>query len=143
MKKSIFLESFENHQKLVDILWSHKNAEGICVVPEEELLSHMNRSMGWVKKAINRINTEDLCIEVVGRNKYIVHYHELAKRGVFSTIIKMMLITCYDVEILHWKNETLMQMFGCGLKTVQMYRAYCTTGWIQGTKDMEIEDAKL
>ena len=140
MKKTLFIESYENHQKLVDILLAHKNEKGICEISEEELLGAMNRSMAWVKKAINRINTEDLCIEIIGRNRYVVHYEELMKRGVFNVILIMMVCTVEDVDILSWKNEKLMQEFSCTLKTVQMYRAYCTIGWIQAEKEKKYRE---
>lgn len=135
MKRPLFIESLDNHQKLIDILLAHESEEGICEIPEEDLLIAMNRSLGWVKRAIDRINTEDLCIEIIGRNRYIVHYKELAKRGVFNVILIMMLYTMENIDIVRWKNDELMQQFGCKLKTVQMYRSYCTTGWLQGTKD--------
>lgn len=136
MKKTLFIESWENHQKLVDILWEHRNPDGISVISESELLTTMNRSAAWLKKAICRLNTEDVCIQCIGKGRYIVHYNNLAERGVFAIIIRMMLMTYYDLEIVHWKNEKIMQEFGCSLKTVQMYRAYCTSGWIEGTKDV-------
>ena len=114
----------------------------MCEISEEELQGAMNRSMAWVKKTIKKINTEDLCIESVGVNRYVVHYDSLVKRGVFSVILTMILCTAVDFDVLSWKNEKLMQEFGYTLKTVQMYRAYCTIGWKQGTKDKNIRNRK-
>lgn len=135
VEKTLFVESLENHQKLVDILLAHENEKGICEISEEELQKSINRSMAWVKKAIKKINTEDMCIEIVGVDRYLVHYDSLLKKGVFSVILRMILHTAVDFDMLSWKNEKLMQEFGCTLKTVQMYRAFCTVGWKQGIKD--------
>lgn len=134
-EKSLLIESLENHQKLIEVLLSHKNEIGICEVSEQELMVSMNRSLAWVYKAIDRINTEDLCIERIARGRYVVHYDNLSNRGVFSIILKMTLLTLGDVSIVRLKDKDLMQKFGCTLKTVQMYRAYCLTGWKQATKD--------
>ena len=136
-EKTLFIESLTNHQRLIDVLLEHKNVEGICVISEEELSIAMNRSWGWIKKAICRINTEDLCVERIATNRYRVHYKNLLEQGVFFLIAKMIINIAYNPYMLHWKNDELMQKFGCTLKTVQMYRAYCTTGWIQGTAGEE------
>lgn len=142
VQKTVFIESLENHQKLIDVLLSHQNEEGICEITEEEILSQMNKSSAWLKKAIKKINTEDLCIEFKGvyegRSRYKVHYDNLLTRGIFNTIFIMMYYTCTeDINIIHMKNKELMELFQVPLKTVQMYRAYLTIGWIQGTKDVE------
>ena len=128
MKKTLVIESLENHQKLIDIFLEHKNEEGICVVTRKELSTAMNRSLTWIKKAIDQINREDLCIETVGRNRYIVHYEDLTQKGVYNVVLTMILYTFENADAISWKDEMLMQHFGCTLKTVQMYRAYCLTG---------------
>ena len=134
-KKTLFLESLENHQKLIDILLECQNQEGICVISEKQLSIAMDRSLTWVQKAINQINREDLCVEFVGRDRYIVHYDDLIKRGVFNVVFRMMIDTFENIEILGWTNAQLMDCYGCKLQTVQMYRAYCTTGWIKGLNE--------
>ena len=134
MKKTLVIESLENHQKLIDIFLEHKNKEGICAVTRKELSTAMNRSLTWIKKAIDQINREDLCIETVGRNRYIVHYEDLTQKGVYNVVLTMILYTFENADAISWKDEMLMQHFGCTLKTVQMYRAYCLTGWKKGMK---------
>lgn len=136
--KSIFIESLENHQRLVDTLLTHENAEGICEITEEEILSEMKRSSAWLKKAIKKINTEDTCIEIVGYNKYKVNYKNLYEKGVFNLIFQMMLCTLVDDNIFKMKNKELMEKFDCTLKTVQMYRAYLSIGWKQAMAQEEM-----
>lgn len=137
MNKPLFIESLENHQRLIDILLTRKNEKGICVISEEEIIGNIKHNSSWIKRAISRINTEDLCIELVAPNQYIVHYENLLEKGVFNVIFKMILYTVEDLNMLERKNLELMKEFKCNLKTVQMYRSYCTTGWIRGTTDLK------
>ena len=134
VKKTLFIKSLENHQKLIDIILQHKNEKGICEVSKRELSVAMNCSLTLINKWIIQVNREDICIETVGRNKYIVHYESLIDQGVFNIIWKMLICTMEDVSLLDCTEEELMQKFKCTRKTVQMYKAYCTTGWIKGTK---------
>lgn len=148
MPKTLFVESLENHQKLIDVLLAHQNEDGICEITEEEILSELKKSSAWLKKAVKKINTEDLCIESIGstlkegyvkeKKRYKVHYDNLLTKGIFHTIFCMIYYTSVeDINIIRMKNEELMELFQCPLKTVQMYRAYCTSGWIQGTKNIK------
>lgn len=55
MQKTLFVESLDNHQKLINILLEHKNEDGICEISKKELSIAMDRSLTWIQKAINQI----------------------------------------------------------------------------------------
>lgn len=129
MEKLLFIESLENHQAVIDHILKYKNEDGICRVPQAQLMLEMGRHWTWIAKAIKRINTEETCIEKLGTSEYRIIHADLLQRGVFALILDMMLDTFVTPEILSRKDRELIDRYHCSLKTVQMYRAYMTSGW--------------
>ena len=129
MGKTLLVESFENHQKLIDYILKYKESDGICRVSQAQILQYMNRSLTWLKKAIERINVEEPCLIEYGSDSYVVIHENLIENGVFSIIFKMMGDTLTSPELVRWNDADLMLRYNCKLKTVQMYRAYALSGW--------------
>ena len=110
------------HQKFVNLLAEVRDENGISRITQQEIARQMNRSPAWVKKAIKRLNTEDLCIESIGRGEYRLLYDNLRSQGVFSKIIAMYMS---GTESLYEKKDTeIMYQYECKLRTVQMYKSY-------------------
>lgn len=128
-KNSLFIESFNNHQRLVNILVESRNEADISQLSQPEMARLMNRSQTWVVQAIKRLNTEDTCIEMIAREKYVVHYTDILTQGVFAEIWKL-IVECYVTpELFHIKDSTIATERGIKVKTVQMFKSYLRSGW--------------
>ena len=129
MKDTSFVESVKHHQELIDHILKYKESDGICRVSQKQLMLDMRRNWMWITKAIDRINTEEICIKPIGLTEYIILHESLSKGGVFARIFLMLADTYEEPSIIKMKDADLMAKYGCKLKTVQMYRAYATSGW--------------
>lgn len=127
--KSLFQESLEHHQALVDVLVAHRGEDGVCRISREQLEAELGRNWRWICKAIDRINTLDKCIRKVDAGAYLVAYDNLLMGGIFRKIGSMLLNTVDDPLIVRMTNLQLMVRFDCSEKVVQMYRAYALSGW--------------
>lgn len=92
------------------------------------------RHWTWIDKAIKRMNTEEVCVQRIGTNEYIVAHESLREAGVFFRVMQMLMDTYETPEIVQMKNAELMAKYECTLKTVQMYRSYALTGWKTGVQ---------
>ena len=128
-KNTLFIESFLLHQKLVETMLKFEDDAGICRVSQPELALLMNRSQTWVSSAIRRINTEDVCIELVSSGAYRVNYNDLSKRGTFFEIIKLIIATREHPEIVKIPDAKIAEAWEIKHKTVQMFKGYLLTGW--------------
>lgn len=126
---TLFEESYQMHQKLVDSILEFKGEDGVCRVSQMELARLVDRCQTWVSSAIRRINTEDVCIEQIGFGAYIVHYRDLMEKGVFSEIMKLMMIAFLNPSIVKTPDKEIAEMRGIEVKTVQMFKAYVLSGW--------------
>lgn len=77
----------EKHEKMLDFMISHKDADGICTLSQGDIAEHLGVGRTTVKNMIDRLNTLDDCVEKVGRSKYKVHYTELREQGIFREIL--------------------------------------------------------
>lgn len=147
MEKLLFIESLENHQAVIDHILKYKNDDGICRVKQAQLMLETGRHWTWIAKAIKRINTEEVCIEKLGTSEYRIIHADLLQHGVFTRILEMLLDTITMPEIVKMKDRELMDRYHCSLKTVQMYRAYVTSGWKVKLKEAiengQIDETKL
>lgn len=126
---SLFAESIKNHQRLVNILIEAKNEAGISQLSQPDMAKLMMRSQTWVGQAIKRLNTQDICVEMIGPENYILHYTDILAHGVFSEIMKL-IIDCYESpELFLEKDSEIAAARGINVKTVQMFKAYLRTGW--------------
>lgn len=129
MAKSLFNDSLDNHQYFLDVLLRFKDSDGICKVTQTELMEATGRGWTWITKAINRLNTEDTCVEKIAKSQYIVHYEDLRTNGIYSLIFKMMCDSYENPDIIRKSDFSIMDTYHCSRKTVQMYRAYMLSGW--------------
>lgn len=125
----LFIESLLNHQKLINILVEYRDGNNISRISQPKMAILMDRSQTWVAQAIKRINTEDVCIEFRGAEQYIVHYDNLLTRGVFSEIMRLMIILYETPDMFHEKDSDLACKYNLKLKSIQMFKAYLRTGW--------------
>ena len=68
--ESLFADSLKLYQQLVDILAESKDETGFSLISQPEIATRIGRSQTWVASAIKRLNTEDICIELVSNRKY-------------------------------------------------------------------------
>ena len=127
MDYSLFNESPANHQRLVDILDQYSDVNGVAIIPKPNLARLVNRSQSWITQAIKRINTEDICIEVVTPGKYILHYTNLLEQGVFAKIMRLILEYHNSPEMFYERDSVMASSRGLRLKTIQMFKAYLQT----------------
>lgn len=128
MKDSLFFESVEHHQSLVNCILKYKKDDGFCYISRDQLVLESGRQWSWISKAFKRMNTEEICVIETG-GKYFVAVEDLLQGGVFCRIFWMMIDTLQQPEIVRQKNDEIMKRYNCKLKTVQMYRAYMLSGW--------------
>ncbi len=88
----------------------------------------INRSQTWVANAIKRLNTEEICIELISSGKYKVNYEDLLSQGVFSKILFLIKNTFSDPTLILKKDSEIANEYGFNIKTVQMYKSYIRTG---------------
>lgn len=121
---TLFLQSVQAHQQLVDILLQARNADGISVLTELEMAVRMNRSLTWVKKAIEQLNREEVCIKRVSPNGYTIQYDNILERGVFADIMSLIRECDSSPELLQVPDSALATEKNLNIKTVQMGKAY-------------------
>lgn len=78
----------EKHEKMLNFMISHKDADGICTLSQGDIAEHLGLGRTTVKNMIDRLNILDDCVEKVGRSKYKVHYTELREQGIFREILR-------------------------------------------------------
>lgn len=128
-KSSLFAESVKIHQRLIDVLIDAKGEDNISRLSQPEVARLVGRSQTWVVQAIKRLNTEDLCIEMLGSEKYVVHYTNILNQGVFSEIMKLIIDCNEDFELFKEKDSMIAGERNLNIRTVQMFKAYLRTGW--------------
>lgn len=94
-ESSLFVESVKNHQRLVNILVEARGEDNISRLSQPEMARLIGHSQTWVAQAIRRLNTEDMCIEMIAPAEYIVHYTNILACGIFSEIMKL-IIDCSE-----------------------------------------------
>lgn len=133
--ESLFADSLKLYQQLVDILAESKDETGFSLISQPEIATRIGRSQTWVASAIKRLNTEDICIELVSNGKYKLNYENLLLSGVFSKILVLIRDTQLEPSIFSEKDSVIAEKYGISVKTVQMYKSYLRTGWKVSTKD--------
>lgn len=126
---SIFAESVKHHQRIVSILADARGEDNISHLSQPEMAGLVGRSQTWVAQAIRRLNTEDMCIEIIAPAKYIVYYTDILARGVFSEIMKLIIDCSEDPELFNVKDSVIATERCLNIRTVQMFKAYLRTGW--------------
>ena len=132
--ESLFADSLKLHQQLVDILADARDETGISLISQPEIAAKINRSQTWVASAIKRLNTEEICVELISNGKYKLNYENLLLSGVFSKIKVLIRDTQLDPSMFSKKDSAIAEEYGFSIKTVQMYKAYLRTGWNVSTK---------
>ncbi len=127
--ESLFAASLKLHQQLVDILIEARDENGFSLISQPEIAAKIDRSQTWVAKAIKRLNTEDICIELVSNGKYRLNYENLLLSGVFSKVLILIRDTLLNPSMFFKKDSAIAEEYGFSIKTVQMYKAYLRTGW--------------
>ena len=138
--ESLFMDSFALHQQLVNLFKDSRNAEGVSVISQPELAKRIGRSQTWVASAIKRLNTEDTCVELISAGKYKLHYDDLLSRGVFSVIVLLIADTQITPSLFKEQADKIAEEYGCSIKTVQMYKAYLSTGRRVSTRKRRQEE---
>ncbi len=139
---SLFVDSYQMHQKLVDTILKFKEEDGVCRISQPQLALLVDRSQTWVSQAIRRINTEEVCIEAVGSGAYVVRYENLIDRGTFAEVFWLMLAAYDDPSIIHVPDKEIATARNIKVTTVQMFKAYVRTGWKKAFAD-ELERGSI
>ena len=66
---------------------------------------------------------------LISNGKYKLHYDNLLLDGVFSKIMFLIIETQSDPSIFFKKDSDIAELYGMGIQTVQMFKAYLRTGW--------------
>ncbi|MFV0240912.1 MAG: hypothetical protein ACK5H4_12850 [Lacrimispora sphenoides] len=127
-EKSLFSESVKNHQKLINILDDARGEDNISRLSQPEMARLIGHSQTWVAQAIRRLNTEDMCIEMIAPAEYIVYYTNILDQGVFSEIMKLIIDCIKSPELFNGKDGTIAKERCINIKTVQMFKSYLRTG---------------
>ena len=133
--ESLFMDSFASHQKLVYLLKEARDEAGISAISQPELARQIGRSQTWVASAIKRLNTEDVCVELISSGKYKLHYDDLLSRGVFAIIVLLIADTLKTPSLFEMQTDKIAEAYSCSKKTVEMYKAYLSTGWKVSTRN--------
>jgi hypothetical protein len=138
---TLFMFSYLQHQDLVNKITENADKDGICHLSQKELALKVGKSQAWVHKAISRINVEDYCITYKPCN-YRVAYTDLSTRGVFSKIIMLMRETLSgNYEFIFTAKEIdVTQKYNIKVKTLQMFKAYIISEFIQEDKVGDSEE---
>lgn len=128
IENNVFYVSLNKCQAIVDIMLEHKNKDGICIISQLELSQKLSKTQTNISKSIRLINVEDKCIEMVSPGRYIVHYKDLLEHGTFLCIKNLIIDTTKDPQLLIESVESIAARYGYKPRTVQMFKAYMTTG---------------
>ena len=123
-ENKLFVDSVNMHQKLVDIIVEAKDDDGISRISQPEMAELTNRSQSWVGKAIRRLNTEDICIEMVASGQYVVHYANILEKGVFCEVLKLINDYYVTPELLNTQDKILAAERGIKTRTSYMFKSY-------------------
>jgi len=132
---TLFMFSYLQHQELVNTIIENADEQGVCRLSQKELALKVGKSQAWLHKAISKINGEDICITYKPCS-YRVAYNDLSKQGVFSKIITLMRETLsgnYEF-IFSAKEVDVAQRYNIKVKTLQMFKAYIISEFIQEDK---------
>ncbi len=124
---NLFIDSFNNHQSLINELKRHEAKDNICYISQPALAKMLCHSQTWVEQAIKRINSEDECIKCIGLGKYTVAYDDLSKSGVFSSILFLMAELLRDTNMFYLKDQELAVKYNKPIRTIQMFKSYVRT----------------
>ena len=128
-KSSLFTESVKIHQRLLDILIDARGVDNISHISQPEMARLVGRSQTWVAQAIKRLNTEDMCIEMLAPEKHVVYYTNILAQGVFSEIMTL-INDCYeDIGLFEVNDSTIAEERKLNIRTVQMFKSFLRTGW--------------
>ena len=128
-ESSLFVESVKNHQRLVNILVEARGEDNISRLSQPEMARSIGHSQTWVAQAIRRLNTADMCIEMIAPAEYIVHYTNILACGIFSEILKLIIDCSENPELFKVKDSVIATERCLNIRTVQMFKAYLRTGW--------------
>ena len=131
MENTLFAESFSKCQNLINVMLEYKNEDGVCMVSQTELAKRLSLSQSNIGNAIKKINVEDLCVEMICPEMYVIHYINLLERGTFSCIWNLLLDAAQNYELVFERDDSIAERYGFQLKTVQMFKAYVKTGWLK------------
>jgi len=125
---AMFFGSVKTHQRLVDVIISFRDKHGVSHISQQEMSKLTNRSTACISKSISRLNIENLCVELIGPGKYVVHYDNILAQGVFYKILKLLVFCSIDVnfikETYYMKDKDVASKHNIKLKTVQMFKTY-------------------
>lgn len=111
------------HEIMLFEILRHENEKGICIVSQKEIAENIGKNTTWVQKAIKKLNAEDLCIEMIDKGMYKVHYTNIRERGVFQKVIQVLIDKETSPDFIN-KNTSIMEKYGVTKETVAVFRGY-------------------
>ena len=118
-----FDREIDFHILMLKTFLEYENENGICIVSQKEIAENIGKNTTWVQKAIKKLNAEDLCIEMIDKGMYKVHYTNIRERGVFPKVIQMLIDKETSPDFIN-KNTSIMEKYGVTKETVAVFRGY-------------------
>lgn len=78
----------ERHIKMLNYMIAHKDEDDIIHISQSQIAEHIEVGRTTVKNMMKRLNTLDICIEMIGKSRYKVNYIDIKERGVFKEILR-------------------------------------------------------
>lgn len=118
-----FLEEINYHEIMLKTMLEYKNQQDLCIVTHKELSERLGKNITWISKAIKRLNAEDICVEMIDKGIYKVHYTNIKEQGVFPKILQLIndKITIQDFNE---KGTLIREKYNVSKKTVQIFVGY-------------------
>lgn len=111
------------HILMLETFLEYESENGICIVSQKEIAKKIGKNSPWVTKAIKRLNAEDLCIEMIEKGVYKIHYTNIRERGVFPKVLQLIIDKATLPNFID-KNTSIMEKYGVTKETVAVFRGY-------------------
>lgn len=118
-----FEKEIEYHEELLRTMLEYEDDKGICIVSHATLSKRLNKNQPWIAKAMKRLNSEDNCIEMIEKGKYIIHYTNIRERGTFHQIGKLLYEMITNQE-LYQDKQLIHKKYNVSKKTANVFRGY-------------------
>lgn len=91
-------EYIEDKQNLINEILKYKNEDNICKVMPEQLAINLKTSISSIKNKINKINEQELAIQWISRDEFIVHKSDFKNTKQIKNMEKIIKLYEDDVK---------------------------------------------
>ena len=108
IKYGLFKTTAENYQKILDIINSNKNEDGITIITTKSFIDLLDRSQTWCLTHLKKINEYEPVIVYLGNNQYKANYENIYDTKLFKKLFEMFSDTRKNPKMVHMKDKELM-----------------------------------